>query len=121
MVARRNQVCIGSSCIKVLHLYVVSTNDKQARKVNTNPLNAVLGSAYQWAGNNKLVYKTIVPGKVLTAKPAAPSGPIAQENMGKAAASRTFQDLIKNEYDEALFEFYGTAQLVTNDLTKKRR
>jgi hypothetical protein len=41
--------------------------------------------------------------------------------MGKAAASRTFQDLIKNEYDEALFEFYGTAQLVTNDLTKKRR
>ena len=97
-------------------LYVVNTKEAKARKINANPLNTILGSNYQWAGNS-LVYKTIVPGNALTAKPAAPSGPITQENIGKAAASRTYQDLIKNPYDEALFEFYATAQLVKNDLT----
>ncbi|HVG12492.1 MAG TPA: prolyl oligopeptidase family serine peptidase [Flavisolibacter sp.] len=102
-----------------LDLYVVTVADKKARKVNSNPLNTVLGGSYQWSGNSELVYKTIVPGKALTAKPGAPSGPIAQENMGKAAASRTYQDLIKNAYDETLFEYYATAQLVKNDLVKE--
>jgi dipeptidyl aminopeptidase/acylaminoacyl peptidase len=105
--------------LKALDLYVVNLADRKARTVNTAPLNTVLGGTYQWAGNDKLVYKTIVPGKKLTAMPAAPSGPISQENIGKAAASRTYQDLLKNSYDEALFEFYATAQLVTNDLTKE--
>ncbi|WP_082886294.1 alpha/beta hydrolase family protein [Flavisolibacter tropicus] len=99
-------------------LYVVNVKDAKARKVNTNALNTILGSSYEWAGN-ALVYKTIVPGKTLTAKPSAPSGPVAQENIGKAAASRTYQDLIKNTYDEALFEFYGTSQIVRNDFTKE--
>ncbi|HYH15086.1 MAG TPA: prolyl oligopeptidase family serine peptidase [Flavisolibacter sp.] len=101
-----------------IDLYIVDVKEGKARKVNANPLNIILGSNYQWAGNN-LVYKTIVPGKTLTAKPAAPSGPVTQENIGKAAASRTYQDLIKNAYDEALFEFYATAQLVKNNLTSE--
>jgi len=102
-----------------IDLYIVEIADKRARKINATPLNTVLGNAYQWAGNSTLVYKTIIPGKTLTEKPSAPSGPIAQENIGKAAASRTYQDLIRNAYDEALFEYYGTAQLVKNDLTNE--
>lgn len=102
-----------------LDLYVVKVAENRARKINETPLNTVLGSGFQWAGNQLLVYKTIVAGKQLTAQPSAPSGPIAQENLGKAAASRTYQDLIRNTYDEALFDYYGTAQLVKNDLTKE--
>jgi dipeptidyl aminopeptidase/acylaminoacyl peptidase len=97
-------------------LYVVDISAKKATKINKTPLNMVLGNPFQWAGNHMLVYKTIIAGKQLTAKPAAPSGPIVQENLGKAAASRTYQDLIKNPYDEALFEFYGMSQLVRNDM-----
>ena len=100
-------------------LYVVDLAIKKAIKVNSTPLNTVLGNSYQWTGSNTLIYKTIVPGKQLNTKPPAPSGPIVQENLGKAAASRTYQDLIKNQYDEALFEYYGTAQLVKNDLAKE--
>ncbi len=101
---------------KEIDLYVVKLSDRKAVKINKAPLNIVLGNSYQWAGNNRLVYKTIVPGHQLTAKPAAPSGPIVQENLGRAAASRTYQDLIKNPYDEALFEYYATSQLAINDL-----
>ena len=102
-----------------IDLYVVDLQTKAARKINKQPLNTIIGGTYQWAGNDLLVYKTIVPGKQLTAKAGAPGGPVVQENIGKAAASRTYQDLIKNAYDEALFEYYATAQLVKNDLTNE--
>jgi dipeptidyl aminopeptidase/acylaminoacyl peptidase len=97
-------------------LYIVDIATRKARKINTNPLNTVLGGSYQWTGNNSVVYKTVIPGKQLSAKAGAPSGPVVQENLGRAAASRTYQDLIKSAYDEALFEYYGTAQLVKNDM-----
>ena len=102
-----------------VNLYVVDIATKKATKINTTPLNIVLGGTYQWIGNNQVIYKTIVPGNKLAAKAGAPAGPVVQENLGKAAASRTYQDLIKNAYDEALFEYYGTAQLVKNDMTKE--
>ncbi len=102
-----------------LHLYVVDIKTRKARKVNTQPLNTVMGGSFQWAGNQQLLYKTIVPGKKLKATAGAPAGPIVQENIGKAAASRTYQDLIRNAYDEALFDYYATAQLVKNDLKKE--
>ena len=47
----------------------------------------------------------------------APKGPIVQENLGKAAASRTYQVFIKNPYDEDLFDYMTTSQLVLNDMT----
>ncbi len=102
-----------------VNLYVVDIATKKATKINTTPLNIVLGGTYQWIGNDQVIYKTIVPGNKLSAKAGAPAGPVVQENLGKAAASRTYQDLIKNAYDEALFEYYGTAQLVKNDMTKE--
>ncbi len=102
-----------------LDLYVVNLADKKAKKINSNGLNTVLGGSYQWAGNNSLMYKTIVAGKKLNERQAAPSGPIAQENIGKSAASRTYQDLIRSAYDESLFEHYGTAQLVSSDLSSE--
>jgi dipeptidyl aminopeptidase/acylaminoacyl peptidase len=37
-----------------------------------------------------------------------------QESYGSAAPRPTFQDMIKSPYDEALFEFFTTAQLVKN-------
>ncbi len=100
-------------------LYVADLLTKKVSKINKTAINNLLGAGYQWAGNNLLVYKTIVAGKTLSVKPSAPAGPIVQENIGKAAASRTFQDLIKNPYDEALFDFYATAQLVKNDFTNE--
>ncbi|MCW3087051.1 MAG: peptidase, partial [Sediminibacterium sp.] len=47
-------------------------------------------------------------------RPITPKGPTVQQNLGKTAPSPTFQDLIKSPYDEQLFEFYATSQLVQN-------
>lgn len=108
-----------NSTNNAIDLYVVDLLSRKAKKINTTALNTILGGAYQWAGNEQLVYKTIIPGLKLTAKEGAPSGPVVQENTGKAAASRTYQDLIKNAYDEALFEYYASSQLVKNDMNSE--
>ncbi len=52
----------------------------------------------------------------MTEAPSIPSGPIVQENINKKSPSRTYQDLLKNPYDEALFDYYATAQLYSISL-----
>ena len=47
-------------------------------------------------------------------KSLIPAGPSVQESIGKNAPSRTYEDLIKTPYDESLFAFYTTVQLVRN-------
>lgn len=104
-----------------IDLYIVDVDGKAARKVNTAALNAVMGGAYSWAGSDKLIYRTVPANyRKFPDAPPAPKGPVIQENLGKAAASRTYQDLIKNDYDEDLFEYMATAQLVVNDLSSER-
>lgn len=50
-------------------------------------------------------------------KPLVPSGPKVQSNEQKnIIQARTYQDLLKDEYDEDLFEYYATSQLVLASL-----
>jgi dipeptidyl aminopeptidase/acylaminoacyl peptidase len=101
---------------KQVDLYVIRVADQLARKVNTRPLNTLPNNHFSWAGNQKLVYKTVpVNHPAMPQRPAAPSGPVIQENLGKAGAARTYQDLIKSPYDEALLTYMMTAQAVVND------
>lgn len=103
-----------------IDLYVVKIADKIAKQINATPLNAVLGGSYFWLGNSTVIYKGVsTGGKSTPVKPTAPKGPVVQESKGKAAPGRTYQDLIKSPYDEALFEYYATAQLIKTDLLKE--
>ena len=105
---------------KKISLWVIDVATQTARQAANDPVNAVMGEPYIWVGDDEILYKSITKGlDQQPARPLAPTGPIIQENLGKAAASRTYQDLIKSSYDEALFEFYGTAQLKRLSLTNK--
>lgn len=44
--------------------------------------------------------------------PTVPFGPSIQESTGTKAPARTYQDLLTNAHDEALFEYFATTQLV---------
>ncbi|HQW92784.1 MAG TPA: hypothetical protein PKY28_06770, partial [Ferruginibacter sp.] len=96
-------------------IYVIDIKMHKATKVNKASVNLVLGAAFDWIDNNSLLYAAInKPVSMAPKKPAAPNGPVVQQNLGKVAASVTFQDLIKTPFDEKLFEFYATSQLVKN-------
>ena len=96
-------------------LYIINISSKKANKINKAQINTIMGNAFDWLDNNTILYKAVSkPLSQLPPKPLAPSGPVVQQNLGKVAASRTYQDLIKNPYDEMLFEFYATTQMVKN-------
>ncbi len=96
-------------------IYVIDIKTHKAIKVNKSAVNLVLGAAFDWIDNNSLLYTAVnKPLTLAPKKPLAPKGPTVQENLGKVAASVTYQDLIKNPFDESLFEFYATAQLIKN-------
>ncbi|TAL48188.1 MAG: S9 family peptidase, partial [Chitinophagaceae bacterium] len=96
-------------------LYIIDVTTKKALKINKQALNTIGGGSYQWLDDNTLIYRvTINPVSAAPPKPLMPKGPTTQENYGKASPRPTFQDMIKSPYDEQLFEFYTTSQLVKN-------
>jgi len=95
-------------------LYVVDVSSQKAAKFNTTPLNAITDD-YLWLDNETLLYYGILqPAAHAPKKPLAPKGPTIQENYGKASPRPTYQDMIKSPYDEELFAFYTTTQLIKN-------
>jgi len=98
-----------------IDLYIIDIATAKATKINKQPLNAILGAGIMWVDDNTLIYQVATKAASLAPKrPLAPKGPTVQENLGKVAPSATIQDLIKSPYDEQLFEFYATSQLVQN-------
>lgn len=96
-------------------LYLIDVATQKAVKINKAALNVLLGGAYQWLDDNTLLYRTaLAPASTAPPKPLMPKGPTVQENYGKAAPRPTYQDMIKSPYDEQLFAFYTTSQLVKN-------
>lgn len=94
-------------------LYVIDVAAQKATKLNKQAVNNTLGTAYTWLDDNTVIYKSTVALPTAAPKRSiTPKGPTIQENTGKAAPSATYQDLIRSPYDEDLFQFYGTSQLV---------
>ena len=67
-------------------------------------------------GGKALLCQTIPAGRGAAPNPpAVPTGPRVQESFGKAAPVATFEDLLENEYDATLFDYYATSQLAVID------
>lgn len=111
----QNKIAFTHTTQKGVDLYVIDLATKKATKTNKAFLNVVLGSGLIWLNDNTLIYRTATkPASAAPAKPLMPKGPTIQQNLGKAAPSVTYQDLIKSPFDEQLFEFFATSQLVKN-------
>lgn len=103
-------------------LWVVDLTTRTAQKLTEAVINSVMpGSAFVWMPDSKgIVYKSKTAGQAAPAAPVVPSGPVVQSNSGNAAPVRTFQDLLKNPYDEQLFDYYAGAALQSVDLRSRK-
>lgn len=109
------KIAFINTSAKAVDLYVIDIATHKATRVNKQPLNVILGDHFIWMDDHTLLYKTILqPATAAPARSLMPVGPTIQQNLGKVAPSRTYQDLIKSPYDEELFAFYATTQLVKN-------
>jgi dipeptidyl aminopeptidase/acylaminoacyl peptidase len=111
----QNKIAFLNTTANKVDLYVIDVATQKATKWSKQAVNATLGGAYTWVDDYTIQYKaaTALPGAA-PKKNITPKGPAIQQATGKAAPSATFQDLIKTPYDEDLFQFYTTSQLVQN-------
>lgn len=102
-----------------IELWVANIADAQARKVTSSNLNNTMpGAPYLWMPDGiHLLYMAIPNRGPVPQKQLVPKGPNVQENIGRQAPSRTYQDLLANPYDEALFQYYTTAEIRKVNLT----
>ena len=111
-----NKIAFFNVLSNRVDVYVIDITTLSCKKINTSSANLVLGNTLIWVDDNNVLYKANAndPAKVAL-KPITPKGPTIQENLGKVAPSVTYQDLIKSPFDEYLFEYFTTVQLVKNN------
>ncbi len=94
-----------------LQLWVADVAAATARRVTDRALNGTL-DAPAWLDDQTII-ASLLPaarGTVPVASPV-PRGPIVQENLGGKRPARTYPDLLASAHDEALFDYYATAEL----------
>ena len=106
-----------------IELWVGETATGQAKAVTTAQLNAALGDPCGFIGEGAmLLCRFVTPSRgAAPAPPDVPPGPNIQENRGRTAPVRTYQDLLTSAYDEALFDYYATSQLAFVDASTGQR
>ena len=95
----------------------------RSRPLSDASINAAWGNPCDWLDENATVvcrFKASARGAP-PVRPVVPAGPNIQEHGGDAAPIRTYQDLLGDAHDEALFEYYFTSQIATIDLATGSR
>jgi dipeptidyl aminopeptidase/acylaminoacyl peptidase len=98
-------------------LWLAERESGEARRWSELRLNAAGGCPLGWHPDNQSVFCEVVPAqRGPVPPPPLEIEPIVHDNAGRPSPARTFQDLLKNAHDAALFEHYLTSQLVRIDL-----
>ncbi len=98
-----------------IELWVVERAAAKAKKLSGAVVNAAMrGRPYTWMPDSEhLLCKTVPEGRgEIPTADSKPTGPVIQENNGAAAAVRTYQDLLQNNFDVELFNYFANSQLV---------
>ena len=100
-----------------LELWVMDVEQASARRLTDRRLSLTAGNAPVWLDTSTLVAAFVPTGRGSEpVEPAVPVGPVIEEASGRESPARTYQDLLKDPYDEALFDHYLTVQLGRVDL-----
>jgi dipeptidyl aminopeptidase/acylaminoacyl peptidase len=100
-----------------IELWMIDVETNKAEKITSKALSSIFNDGYVWVDSKTIAF-TAIPkdrGEMPQAK-QIPAGPVVQESKGAAAPSRTFQDLLKNQQDEYLFEYFGNSELIKIDI-----
>lgn len=93
-----------------------------ARALTPPDLNATMGEPCSWMPSGTALLCRFVPADrgAPPAEPRVPAGPIVRSSSGKAAPTRTFEDMLESPHDADLFAYYATSQLALVDTAGAR-
>jgi len=97
-----------------VELWVGDPSTGKAAPIPGIRVNDILSAPFSWnAANGLLLVRSVPSGRGKAPDPGpVPEGPVVEETSGKVSKMMTFQDLLRNQAEEALFEYYATSQLV---------
>jgi dipeptidyl aminopeptidase/acylaminoacyl peptidase len=105
-----------------IELWIAPLTDFKAKRLSSIIINAAIpGYPYEWSPDSRTIIVLVIPkdrGKAPESTSIS-TGPIVQQTNGSKAPVRTFQDMLRNENDAKLFEYYCTSQLVSVSLSGK--
>jgi dipeptidyl aminopeptidase/acylaminoacyl peptidase len=92
-----------------VELWTVDVTGAAASRIITPKVNQSLPRRpFEWMPDSKaLLVRCVPPNRPpVPAAEQTPQGPAAQESRGRKAANRTYEDMLQNESDAALFEYH---------------
>ncbi len=106
-----------------IELWVIDVASGKRRALTSASLNATWGNPCQWLFDSSgVLCRFRMPGRgAPPSPPRQPDGPNIQEHDGRLSPVRTYQDLLANAHDEALFEYHFTSRIETVDLATGKR
>jgi dipeptidyl aminopeptidase/acylaminoacyl peptidase len=122
-----NHFAFTNTTPKGIELWIGDTSTGKTRQLQAVQVNGVMSgvsprrrgrSDIQWMPNSRALLAELVKadrGAPPTA-PETPTGPHIQESLGNAAPVVTQEDMLQNQHDEDLFEYYASSQLALVDL-----
>ena len=99
-------------------LWVVEADDPEPRRLLDpaagHRLHAGYGAPCDWLPGDAGLICKVVPSDLgpPPVEDPVPAGPRIEENLGQVAPARTYQNLLQDAHDEALFQHYLTSALV---------
>jgi dipeptidyl aminopeptidase/acylaminoacyl peptidase len=96
-----------------IELWICDITSLKASKIDSH-ITMVFGSSISWLPDNEhLVYCVTDPDRgTKPERSLVPEGPVVQENLGKQGQAATYQDLLKDPVDEAIFEYFARSQIM---------
>ncbi|EME30116.1 serine-type peptidase [Galdieria sulphuraria] len=107
-----------------LQLWLCDIEERQVYPLlleRNQKLHAICESPVKWFHDSQRLLIHLVSNKTsLKNSPSIPQGPFIQHHEEqREAPARTFQDVLKNSYDEACLEYYCTSELAIYDILDK--
>jgi len=100
-----------------VELWAVDVKAGTAKALTPAIVNAVLGGVDWIPDGRRLVVPLVPEGRgPAPAAPRVPKGPEIQVSGGQETKVATYQDLLKNSFDELLFDYYATSQTAIVDV-----
>jgi len=95
-----------------IELWVGDVEAVSAHRLLGPVLNGARGAPCRWMPGGDELLCHLVPADrgPPPASPRVPAGPVTQETSGVRATVRTYQDLLKDAHDVALYDYYMTSQ-----------
>ncbi len=106
-----------------IELWVGHAKTMRARVLAEAQVNAAGRSAYRWMPDSRHILCRLIPRDrgEMPQRSAIPTGPVVEENTGRISPVRTYQDLLTDPHDEAMFDWIMTSRLVMLDCASNER